>query len=395
MPKTAYNLHLQTVDGPLDLNGSQIMDSYNKQGLGQNRVAGEIPENVKGARQTGVSKQLGKVHDLLRNSNDVREDFARLAHFLYALEREAPLGGSFDDIARRAGARVIKHHFDYNDVSLFERHRLAPWIPFYKWVRNIIPYTIATIVTKPVALKAESATQAVIGHLIDDDHDDNRVDFVMPEWLEFDSPVPIGSFTDDNNNQFGQYMSLSMPLSDTLKRTLGPVINPLIDPATQGAGAKALSAGEGFLQVAGSMTNPIVKGAVQGATGMEIWPGGPSPQGADSSWAKTMGSAVPGVAAVDQLFGGIKGFEGINGQNLKAYWLDQLGAINLSNNTERAQLGELNRREDFYRGQLNQAKANLANKIEKRFPNTTPDQRKELIDAILKETRKDPDSGRL
>jgi hypothetical protein len=369
------------------------MEAYYKMGLGQNRVAGEIAENVKGARQTGISKGFGKVHDLLRNTNDVREDWARLSHFLYAMEREAPLGGGFEDVIRRAGARVIKHHFDYNDVSLVERQRLANWIPFYKWVRNIIPYTIATVVTKPVALKAESATQAVIGHLIDDDKTDNRVDYVMPEWLEFDSPVSIGSYTDDNNNEFGQYMSLAMPLSDTLKRTLGPAVQPLFDPTVEGPGNKALEAGAGGIGVGMSMLNPIVKGLIQAPTGMELWPTGGAPE--KGNWAKTMSAAIPGAANIDQFFKGKKGLEGVNGQNLMAYWLDQLGAINMSNNSERSQLGELNKREDLYRGQLNKAKANLANMIQKKYPNSTPEQRKELVDAVLKESRKAPDSGRL
>jgi hypothetical protein len=393
LPKTPFSLHLETAEGPVSLNGNQVVEAYYRLGIGQNRVSGEIAESMKGARQSKLGVAGGRVHDLLRNSNDVREDWARMSHFLYALEREAPLGGGFEEVFRRASARVIKNHFDYNDVSMFERQVLAPFLPFYKWVRNVIPYTIATVITKPVALKAESATQAVIGHLIDDDHNDNRVDFVMPEWLEYDSPVSIGMFTDDNNNEFGQYMSLSMPLSDTLKRTIGPVVNPIIDPTRETVGAKALAAGSGVGSVIGSMTNPIVKGGIQAATGMEMWPTGPAPE--KGNWAKTMGSAVPGSANIDALFAGIKGFQGINGQNLTAYWLEQLGAINMSNNTERAQLGELNKREDLYRGQFNKAKTNLSNLIQKKYPNTTPDQRKELVDAIVKESRKDPNSGRL
>jgi hypothetical protein len=395
LPKTPYMMHLVMQGETVDLNGSQIMEAYYKLGLGQNRVAGEIAENVKGARQGGLSKFGGKVHDLLRNTNDVREDWARLSHFLFALEREAPLGGGFEEVIRRAGNRVIKHHFDYSDVSLWERQSLAKWIPFYKWVRNIVPYTIATMVTKPVALKVESGVQSIIGHLIDDDEDDNRVDYIMPEWLEFDNPVSIGSYTDENNNEFGQYMSLAMPLSDTLKRTLGPAIQPLFDPQTEGAKNKALSSGGAAITTALSMTNPLVKGTIQAGTGMELWPTGGAPQGKDSNWAKTMGTAIPGVVNIDALLAGKKGLEGINGQNLLAFWADQLGAINMSNNSERSQLGELKQREDRYRVQLNKAKSNLANTIQKQYPNSTPDQRAELVDAILKESRKSPDSGRL
>lgn len=384
---TPFNLTLKLIDGDIKINGSQIMDSYYQLGLGQNHTSGVINESVASARQTQWGKKLGKVHDGLRDLNTVREDWSRLSHFLYAIEREAPLGGTYEDVIRRAGNRVIKYHFDYNDISIFDKATLGRAIPFYKWVKNIVPFTIANLVTKPWAIKVESGLNSTLSYLIDDDKGDTRKDFVVPEWIEFDSAVPIGSYKDENGYEFGQWASMYLPMSDTLKRTLGPIFQPAVDPMVKN---KPLAIGGGAITVGMSMINPLYKGAVQAATGEELWPTGGAPE--KGSWFSTMASVIPGYSSIDPYIKSIEKYAGdknagIQGKNTLGSLLEELGAINVHNNSENAQLGELKRREDYYRPQLNQQKAELMNKIGKKYPETTADERKMIVDEFLKMTR--------
>jgi hypothetical protein len=391
---TAFNLRLHLAEGPINLNGSQIMDSFHSLGLSQAQTAGVISESMAGARQSMKGVVGGKVHDSLRDLNTIREDWSRLSHYLYALEREAPLGGSFEDITRRAATRVIKYHFDYNDVSLFDKMVLGRVLPFYKWVKNIIPFTIASVVTKPWALKVEQGLSQTISYMIDDDKNDTRRDYVVPEWIEYDSATPIGHFTDPNGDKFGQWASLYMPLSDTMKKIFGPLAEPTMDPAVSG-GDTFIKTGNAAFSVLGGMFNPAFKGAIQGMTEREVWATGPSPE--KGNWLTTMATMAPGYSSGESLWkfgsGMLKDKEaGLEGKNKTGTLMEELGIINVSNNTENSQLGELKRREDYYRPQLNDAKADLMNKVQKAYPNSTAEQRKVIVDEYLKITRKaDPE----
>ena len=48
----------------------------------------------------------------------------------------------------------------------------------------------------------------------------------------------------------------------------------------------------------------------------------------------------------------------------------------------------MNKRDDYYRQQYNDAKASLLKKMEKKFPNTTPEQRSLILDEAIKQMRK-------
>jgi hypothetical protein len=49
------------------------------------------------------------------------------------------IGDLFDIAVTNAREAVLRQHFDYNDLTPFERRLRAGWIPFYTWLRKNIP----------------------------------------------------------------------------------------------------------------------------------------------------------------------------------------------------------------------------------------------------------------
>jgi hypothetical protein len=381
---------LHTADGTvIRLDDKQMVNLFDELGLGQNQIVGEVKESLAAARLSKTMSAGGKVHDGLRMLNDWRESWARMAHFMYALEKEAPMGGNLQDIAQRAAQRVIKHHFDYNDVSLWERNVLAPIIPFYKWVRNIIPYTLTSMITKPYMLKTEQAIQQSLAGL-DDNSDDPRTDFVIPEYIRREQAVDVGWYADANGNKFMQWASVNLPLSETLVGLYAPTLNPLLDPSGGDASEKALNMGAGAIRTGVSMMNPLIKGTIQAATNRTVWPHGASDERAGESWFKTMAATIPGVPLWDSMQQSVKAMSSADGstdKNATAQLLKELGIIGLTSNSEKAQIGEVKRIQDMNEGTRDRLKADLMNKLQKKYPQTTPDQRRMIVDEYVKQMR--------
>lgn len=391
-PKLTPRITMMTDDGVVKLNDAQIMHLYDSLGLGQNRVVGEFAESVAAIRQSSMGKATGAVHDKVKNLNDVREDSMRMAHFLFAIKDEAPLGGTMDDIVRRAADRVMKYHFDYGDVSIWERASLSYHIPFYKWVKNIIPFTLEAMVTTPRYLNIEEAINRGVGVAINDNPDEMGFkDFVLPEYIARERAVPIGSFVNNNGNKFNQYMMLSLPLTDTLSRTISPTIEPLINGNYEGFGGKLGEAGAGAITTALSMTTPIHKGTMQAAFGQTLWPTGAAPERKGESWYNTMAAVIPGFPALTNVEKQAKGLlkDGAEYDDLNASGaiLDSLGAANVYNNTESAQKGSLQVTEDRLMGSLYKSKAEAATKLKEKFPHLTDDQVMAVLNQYVKEVK--------
>lgn len=386
------NLHLKGLDDEYTLSDKQIMDIYMELGLGQNRVSVEFAEAIpQSRRSTGARKVAGPAMDGARVLNDIREDWSRMAHFVYALEMEAGKGGDLMDISRRAAERVIKHHFDYNDISLFERKTLGRLIPFYKWVRNVVPYTIASVVARPYAVKMEQGLTQAIGASLDDNKDDPRTDFVLPDYIERENAVDIGWYSDLNGNKMMQWMSLGLPISDTLSRTVAPVIDPLLDESVEN---KANGVYGGAARVGLSMVNPVASSLIQAATGRKVWPTGASNAGENDAIG-TLGSVLPGTFLYNDMkklaeTAANSGANNTANKNQLAEVLKTLGAIKVQNNSESAQIGELKRLQDMNSAQRSTLTGPIKNKLMKKYPQLTPDQADSIITEYVKQLRTAP-----
>ncbi len=73
--------------------------------------------------------------------NKYVEDNARLAHFMWAVEKT----GSVED----AAASVRKYLFDYTDLTEFERNKIRPYIAFWTYMRNNVPLMVSETVAQP------------------------------------------------------------------------------------------------------------------------------------------------------------------------------------------------------------------------------------------------------
>lgn len=119
--------------------------------------------------------------DVNRNA----ENWGRLVHYLYRREHQ---GKSIADSAWD----VKKAHFDYEDLTDFERKALKQVLPFYTWTRKNVPYQIEAIVTHPgkyatfpkLALESEKAAGGGEGDM-------------LPEYManNFSFKVPVGKNT--------------------------------------------------------------------------------------------------------------------------------------------------------------------------------------------------------
>lgn len=390
-PNLRARLSLMLEGGEAKLNDTQIMHLYDELGLGQNRVVGEFNESVAAVRKSKVGKSAGKMHDMVKDLNDVREDWARVAHFVYALEREAPFGGSLDDVARRAADRVMKYHFDYGDVSLWERGQVAKHIPFYKWIKNVIPFTLTAMVTTPRYLNIEQAIGQVAGQTMNDDPNDvGYKDFVLPEYIDRENSVPIGWFMNNAGNKFNQYMVMGLPLSETISKTISPTIDPWISGEFDSFATQFEEAGKGALTTALSTTTPIHKGVMQAAFGQTLWPTGAAPEKPEESWYKTMAAVIPGFPALTDIEKNITPDEklaGYTGMNPLAKVLDSVGAINVYNNTEKAQIGSLMKTEDRHAATLKARRAVIAKRVLEKYPHLTPEQADQVVVEYIKQER--------
>lgn len=76
-----------------------------------------------------------------RQMSEAEDNWSRLAHYIYVLQK-----GGTRQLARES---VIKHLFDYSNLSSFERGVMRTVIPFYAWMRNNIPFQIMQAVKRP------------------------------------------------------------------------------------------------------------------------------------------------------------------------------------------------------------------------------------------------------
>lgn len=81
--------------------------------------------------------------------NDWVENRLRGAHFTDAYKQAMEKGVTSEDAARSALDRMVKYHFDYDDLTGVERNVIRRIIPFYTWSRKAIPQMLDDMARKP------------------------------------------------------------------------------------------------------------------------------------------------------------------------------------------------------------------------------------------------------
>jgi hypothetical protein len=110
------------------------------EGMGRGRFAGKVPGAGRVAR-TPVGRAVGHPVDTIRAASQYREDWVRTASYIGARRR-----GMSRDEAQRF---VQEHHFDYGDLTQFEKSIARRILPFYTFTARNVPLQIKASLTRP------------------------------------------------------------------------------------------------------------------------------------------------------------------------------------------------------------------------------------------------------
>lgn len=168
--------------GGQTIDGNDILRLYEDRGLKTGFFHADTNILPK-TRVGGISKG----GDFIKEVSEKREDFARVTHFIDAMQKESALGrGTLDEISERAAKRVKKYNFDYNDLTDFERRTLRRAVPFYTYMRKNMPLMLETFATRPgrlaVVPKAEKALQQLLGERNEETFP-GGTEGIVPPWI--------------------------------------------------------------------------------------------------------------------------------------------------------------------------------------------------------------------
>lgn len=209
------------------LNREDVYVLYNDVGLKSGFISSEFDHYVPAAgslKATRLGQRATKINDGVRNKGEKYEDFFRIAHFLYRMDRSKltdPLKA-----AEEASHFVRKFHFDYTDFTPFEKTAMLRLFPFYKWTRKAVPLMASMAFSNPGKAfaypKAMNALSVGTG-ATDPQTDDNgwlpNYEEVTPKWMRDMFSYPMG--TDQEGAM--TYANVATPQMDVYKMMGDPV----------------------------------------------------------------------------------------------------------------------------------------------------------------------------
>ena len=134
---------------------------------------------------------------------------------------------------------VVKRHYDFGNLTGFERSVMRRIIPFYSWMRQNVPSTVKRLIEQPGG--AEALTAKAIAS--------QRSEEFIPEFIGEGLAIPIG----EEREGIQRFLSRTgLPFEDALK-ILGDI---------------------GTIKMLGE-TTPIIKGPLELATGTQLHTGRP------------------------------------------------------------------------------------------------------------------------
>lgn len=209
---------------------SGLYREYRKQGLGSSSLSqiefARAGEDAEKAIQRTIERRSrttgGKVIDRLnplnafetsREFGDFIDQTNRFALYKWAKDK----GMSPDEAAKK----VREVQFDYSRTTPFEREILTRAMPFYRWMRNNLPYQIKQFINDPRKYanlnKIRLNLQESFG--IDEEN--------APVWMKEQMALPI-----TGKDGKGKYLGLNLPVGDLAKlsspgKTLVDAVTPL------------------------------------------------------------------------------------------------------------------------------------------------------------------------
>jgi hypothetical protein len=137
----------------------------------------------------------GRLHQVASGASEVRDHFARLAHFIDVLSKSR--AKNIRDAIEEAGQRVKKWHPDGSDLTAFEQTWMRRLFPFYSWLRKSTPLIIEGVVMRPhISMafpKAMANLQEITGIESEGPGDPFPMDQMFPDWIKEKGVGPLFS----------------------------------------------------------------------------------------------------------------------------------------------------------------------------------------------------------
>lgn len=194
---------------------SDMFTEFRKQGLGSSTLSqveyaksGQEPEEAIQKTVENMSKTTSeKVKQRLNPLNGFQTS-AELGNFFDQANRFALYKWARDKgfTAEGAAQKVRDVQFDYSKSTPFEKNILTRVFPFYRWMRNNIPFQIKSFVNDPRKYeylnKARLNAQQAVGL-----NEDN-----VPDYMKQSFMMPVSG-----KNGKGSFLGLNLPLTDLTK----------------------------------------------------------------------------------------------------------------------------------------------------------------------------------
>ena len=168
---------------------------------------------------------------------------------------------------------IVKFHFDYDDLSRFERGVVKRAVPFYTWTRRAIPLMVEQYAKRPQVFHNYIRGMRMV------EADESQQEGVFPQWLMRQGGVPL-------NLKFGGENMFLAP--DLPPRTMFDMVNP----ATRGG----LGPEERMREVARAATGmltPFAKAPMEFYTKRNFWKG--YHFNGTMEWVPPVMTAIPGL----------------------------------------------------------------------------------------------------
>lgn len=198
---------------------SKTYDEYLQQGLGANSqnlieyaVRGEDAEKqLEKALRKQSKGPVGQVGTRLNPLNwfETSREFGtyidqtnRFAAYKWARDKK-------NMTPEKAAEFVRKTQFDYTDLTNFEREIMTRFVPFYRWMRNNIPYQLRQFINDPRRYAAVNDLRLNMQGAMGIDEEN------IPEWMMEQFAIPFKGEDDGS----GEFVSMNLPLADLTRVT--------------------------------------------------------------------------------------------------------------------------------------------------------------------------------
>ena len=243
---------LRNVD-PQHVQYVRELDRAGALGSAGGQVASEFVEgNIRvGGRRVALSRinpasPNNIVLDKSRNIGMATETLLRGTLGFDVLMKEGTSGQAFDDI--------MKFHFDYSDLSDFERNVVKKVVPFYTWTRKNLPLMLEMGLRRPAVFNRYNSAKKEMEQGLEKPEE-------VPDWMVRGGAIQTPWKYDGES----MFILPDLPFKAPLE-LIDPVFK--LDPS-MGLGDRVQQA----VQVWGSQVTPLIKAPYEWQTKTNLWKG--------------------------------------------------------------------------------------------------------------------------